>query len=128
KTGVELLKAKYATDDEAVQKIPAGLNAFYQQKYGDVWAKRSNDIQNAGQALLKIYQNNVFPDLKVTWGTYPTNLAPMDAPGCFRCHDDAHATADKKTITQDCSTCHNALATEETSPAIMKTLGLLKTP
>jgi hypothetical protein len=128
KTGVELLKAKYTTDDEAAQKIPAGLNAFYQQKYGDVWAKRSNDVQNAGQALLKIYQSNVFPDLKVTWGTYPNNLGHMDDPGCFRCHDDAHATADKKTITQDCSACHNALATEEASPAIMKTLGLLKTP
>jgi len=77
-----------------------------------------------------IYGSNVFPDLKVTWGTYPNNLGHMDAPGCFRCHDDSHSTSDnkaaagKKTITQDCSTCHEMLATEETSPAILKTLGL----
>ena len=124
KTGVELLKAAYASDDDAAQKIPAGLNAFYQQKYGDVWAKRSNDIQLAGQALLAIYRNNVFPDLKVTWGTYPNNLGHIDDPGCFRCHDGGHSTTDKKTITQDCTTCHQMLATDETNPAVLKTLGL----
>jgi hypothetical protein len=124
KTGVELLKANYASEEEAAQKIPGGLNSFYQQKYGDIWAKRSNDVQLAGQALLAIYRNNVFPDLKVTWGTYPNNLGHMDDPGCFRCHDDAHATADKKTITQDCSTCHQTLATEEAAPSILKTLGI----
>jgi formate-dependent nitrite reductase cytochrome c552 subunit len=124
KTAVELLKANYASEDDAAQKIPAGLNAFYQQKYGDTWAKRSTDIQLAGQALLAIYRSNVFPDLKVTWGTYPNNLGHNDYPGCFRCHDDSHATSDKKTITQDCSSCHEMLATEETAPAVLKTLGL----
>ena len=33
-------------------------------------------------------------------------------------------TSDKKTITQDCSTCHQALAVEETSPDVLKTLGI----
>jgi formate-dependent nitrite reductase cytochrome c552 subunit len=127
KTSVELLKASYTGEDDAVQKIPAGLNGFYQQKYGDIWAKRSNDIQLAGQALVAIYRSNVFPDLKVTWGTYPNNLGHSDDPGCFRCHDDSHATVDKKTITQDCSTCHQMLATDETAPAILKTLGLGET-
>jgi len=124
KTAVELLKAAYSSDDDAAQKIPAGLNAFYQQKYGDVWGKRANDVQLAGQALLGIYRNTVFPDLKVSWDTYPNNLGHTDDPGCFRCHDGGHSTADKKTITQDCSTCHQMLATEETDPAILKTLGL----
>ncbi|HWZ32088.1 MAG TPA: NapC/NirT family cytochrome c [Bryobacteraceae bacterium] len=124
KTGVELLKASYATDDEAAQKIPSGLAAFYQQRYADVAAKRGGEVQSAGGALLAIYRRNVFPDLKVTWGTYPNNLGHMDSPGCFRCHDDSHATAEKKTITQDCSACHQALAVEEASPAILTTLGM----
>ena len=124
KTAVELLKATYASDDEAAQKIPAGLSSFYRQKYADVFAKRSNEVQAAGQALLAIYQSNVFPDLKVTWGTYPNNLGHVDYPGCFRCHDGSHSTADKKTITQDCNTCHQMLAVDETDPAILKTLGL----
>jgi nitrate/TMAO reductase-like tetraheme cytochrome c subunit len=124
KTAVELLKASYTSEDEAALKIPAGLNTFYQQKYSDTWAKSSNDIQLAGQALVTIFRSNVFPDLKVTWGTYPNNLGHTDDPGCFRCHDGSHATADKKTIAQDCTTCHQMLAADEKDPAILKTLGL----
>ena len=124
KTGLELLKATYSANEEAAQKIPAGLAAFYQQKYPDVASKRSGDVQSAGQALTAIYNRNVFPDLKVTWGTYPNNLGHTDDIGCFRCHDDAHPTADKKTISQDCSACHQSVAMEEASPEILKTLGL----
>jgi hypothetical protein len=108
---MDLLKVSYASDDEAAQKIPAGLNAFYQQKYGDVWSKRSNDVQAAANALASIYAHNVFSDLKVTWGTYPNNLGHMDDPGWLP-------------LPQDCSACHNALAMEESNPAVLKTLGL----
>ena len=124
KTAVALLKADYASPDEAAAKIRAGMDAFYQQKYGDVWAKRSNEVELAAKALIEIHNSNVFPDLKVTWGTYPNNLGHNDSPGCFRCHDDGHATPEKKTITQDCGTCHNALAMDEANPAVLKTLGL----
>jgi hypothetical protein len=124
KTAVELLKASYSSDDEATQRIPAGLSVYYQGKYPAVASKRFADIRTVGEALLAIYRHNVFPDLKVTWATYPNNLGHADDPGCFRCHDDCHATPDKKTITQDCNVCHQSLAVEETSPEILKTLGI----
>jgi len=124
KTGIDRIKAEYKTEEEAEQKIPASLASFYRQKYPDVYGKRAADIKAASRALVAIHKRNVFPDLKVTWGTYPNNLGHTDYPGCFRCHDDSHATADKKTITQDCSACHQALAVEETSPEILKTLGV----
>ncbi len=128
KTGMQLIKALYQSDEEAGQKIPADLASFYQQKYPDVASKRALEIQAAGAGLLAAYRGNVFPDLKVTWGTYPNNLGHADDPGCFRCHDESHATADKKTITQDCNTCHQSLAVEETSPEILKTLGVSNEP
>jgi NapC/NirT cytochrome c family, N-terminal region len=124
KEGVELLKAGYATNEEANSKLPAALANFYQQKYPDVYAQRTQDIDQAGQAVLAIYNRNVFPDLKVTWGTYPNNLGHMDFPGCFRCHDGSHTAGDGKTITQDCNSCHEPLAMEEASPEILKTLGI----
>ncbi len=124
KTGVELLKASYSSDEEAAQRIPGGLAAYYRAKYPAVASQHGAGIQTAGRALLAIYRHNVFPDLRVTWGTYPNNLGHTDAPGCFRCHDDSHATSDKKTIPQDCGTCHQALAVEEASPEILKTLGI----
>jgi nitrate/TMAO reductase-like tetraheme cytochrome c subunit len=124
KTGLELLKADYASNDEAAQKIPEGLAAFYRAKFPDVAAKQSARIESAGKGIARIYGENVFPDLKVGWGTYPNFLGHTDSPGCFRCHDDSHLTADKKSITQDCNTCHQSVAVDEQSPEILKTLGI----
>jgi nitrate/TMAO reductase-like tetraheme cytochrome c subunit len=127
KQSVELLKANYPNSDEAAEKIPGSLTTFYTQKYPDVAAQRGPEIQASGRALAAIYQRNVFADLKVTWGTYPNNLGHTDDPGCFRCHDEAHLTADKKTISQDCNSCHQAVAMDEPSPDILKTLELTPT-
>jgi formate-dependent nitrite reductase cytochrome c552 subunit len=124
KEGVELLKSSYATNEEATSNLPAAIANFYQQKYPDVYAHRTQDINQAGQAILAIYNRNVFPDLKVTWGTYPNNLGHTDFPGCFRCHDGSHSTGDGKTIAQDCNSCHEPLAMDEASPEILKTLGI----
>lgn len=119
-----MIKAAYRSNQEAKGKITAGLAAFYEQKYPEAYKKQTADIQAAGQALSAIYNQNVFPELKVTWGTYPNNLGHMDFPGCFRCHDADHTAANKKTIPQDCSVCHQMLAVEEKSPEILKTLGV----
>jgi len=124
KKGVELLKASYASNGEAGRRIPAELAAYYRQAYPKVASEREADVAVAGKMLVRIYDNNVFPDLGVTWGLYPNNLGHDAFPGCFRCHDDEHKAADGKTITQDCGVCHEAVATEESSPEVLKTLGL----
>jgi hypothetical protein len=124
KTAVETLKATYSSDEEAASKIPAAFAAFYAAKYPGLAQSRSAEISNAGKTLAARYARNVFSDLKVSWGTYPDNLGHADGAGCFRCHDESHATPEKKTITQDCNTCHQPIAVEETSPEVLKTLGL----
>ncbi len=125
KKAVELLKAKYSNTAEASNKIPAALAKYYQECYPAVSSQRSGDISKAGTELATIYNRNVAPDLKVTWGTYTNNLGHTDFPGCFRCHDGSHSTIDKKmSITQDCNSCHVPLAVEEAHPQILKTLGL----
>jgi hypothetical protein len=128
KESQELLKANYATSEEAAEKIPADLSTFYLQKFPEAAAQQGPQIQAAGAALNAIYQRNVFADLKVTWGTYANNLGHTDSPGCFRCHDEAHLTADKKTISQDCSLCHQPVAMDEPAPEILKTLELTSAP
>ena len=124
KKAVELLKANYSSNEEASRIIPAELTRFYQDTDPLVPA-RFDDVSNAGNEIAAIYNQNVFPGLGVKWGTYPNNLGHTDFPGCFRCHDGAHSTADQKmTITQDCNTCHEPLAIEEAAPEVLKTLGL----
>jgi len=125
KKAVELLKTKYTSNDEASRTIPEALTRYYQQSNPVMLAQRTQDVDNAGRQIAAIYDRNVFPDLKVTWGTYPNNLGHTDFTGCFRCHDGSHNTADKKaSITQDCNACHEPIAIEETNPAVLKTLGL----
>ena len=122
---VLLLKTKYASNDEASRAIPAALTGYYQRTHPALCSQRAQDIAAAGASIAAIYNRNVFPDLKVTWGTYPNNLGHMDFPGCFRCHDGAHSTPDKKsTITQDCNTCHQPLAMDEPPPGVLKALDL----
>jgi hypothetical protein len=62
----------------------------------------------------------------VTWGTYPNHLGHTDNPGCFRCHDGDHTTQsnEPKAINQDCSTCHEVIASEEASPEALSAIGL----
>jgi hypothetical protein len=125
KKAMELLGTNYAGNEEAGRRIPATLAQFYRERYPEISLQRSSEISSAGSAIAEIYNRNVFPDLKVTWATYPNNLGHTDFPGCFRCHDGSHSTADaKSTITQDCNTCHEPLAVEEANPEILKTIGL----
>jgi len=125
KKAKELLKINYASNKDAATDIPVRLTGFYRDKYPAISSERCDDIKTAGTEIAEIYNRNVFPDLKVTWGTYPNNLGHTDFPGCFRCHDGSHSTSDRKTtITQDCNTCHEPLAVDEASPGVLKTLGL----
>lgn len=124
KQGVQLLQATYVSQAEAGQKIVAGLDNFYRTQYPQVWTSQRAQIDAAAQRLVQIYDRNVFPNMKVTWGTYPNNIGHMAYPGCFRCHDGNHTSKDGKTLSNDCSLCHNILATDETNPTVLNDLQL----
>ena len=128
KKSVEILRAPYPSNEAASSAIPAALERFYRETYPQVFAKRSADIARSARAVTAIYNRNVFPDMKVTWGVYPNNLGHTDFPGCFRCHDDQHKDKDGKTVTQDCSACHQILAMDEPAPKILVDLGLEPAP
>lgn len=124
KEGMALIQASYATEDEARAKIPAQLEAFYKSEHPDIAASQAAQIKTAGQALVTLYSQNVFPFMKVTWGTHPNNIGHMDYPGCFRCHDGDHAAKSGATINNDCSTCHNVLAVDEANPKLLNEIGI----
>ncbi len=124
KQGLQLIQASYASQAEAGQKIVAGLDDFYRAQYPQVWAAQRPLVDAAGKRLVAIYDRNVFPDMKVTWGTYPNNIGHMAYPGCFRCHDGNHVAKDGKALSNDCSLCHNLLAVDETHPQVLNDLSL----
>jgi nitrate/TMAO reductase-like tetraheme cytochrome c subunit len=124
KKAVELLKADYPDRETAQKKIVEGVTSYYRSTYPDIYnTKRALVEQSAGN-VAEIYMRNIFPDMKVTWGVHPNNLGHNDFPGCFRCHDGSHASADGQTISNDCSACHNLLAVQEENPKVLTDLGM----
>jgi hypothetical protein len=118
-----LIKAEYPDRDRAAAAIDQGLTNFYRTKYPDVYRSSRTELQLAIEGTQQVYARNVFPAMKVGWGTYANNLGHQDFPGCFRCHDGNHQSADGRVISQDCDSCHNVLAMEETNPKILQDLG-----
>ena len=123
KQSIALLKTVYGSREQAAERLPAAFEAFYRNSYPDTYAQHSDALRRSANAVLGIYNRNIFPAMKVTWGSYPNNLGHTDFPGCFRCHDEAHASASGQKITQDCSACHSLLAVDETSPKVLTDLG-----
>ena len=103
--GVRLLKASHATADEAVRTIDNELKTFY----ASVASGPDDTVADAVTSLQNIYRRSVFPNMKVTFGTYPDNLGHMTSSGCFRCHDDSHKASDGTTISADCEYCHRQI-------------------
>jgi len=120
--GLRLLRADYADREAARAGLRDGLREFYAASFPELAATRAADVDAASEALFEGWSANVFPGMKVTWGTYPNHIGHEQTPGCFRCHDDLHSTAAGATISQDCETCHSLLAMEEVDPEILRTL------
>jgi hypothetical protein len=119
---VRALREDYDSHEAARKGIAGALRAFYSESYPDT-ASRSRDALGAAIEILgDIYAENVFPGMNVTWGTYPNHIGHTHYTGCFRCHNDEHATVEGEVISQDCSTCHTLLAMEEENPEVLEML------
>jgi nitrate/TMAO reductase-like tetraheme cytochrome c subunit len=124
KKSVELLKADYPDRDIAQKQIVEGIENYYRTSYPGVYTSKRALIEQSAENVAKIYLRNIFPDMKMTWGVHPNNLGHNDFPGCFRCHDGSHTSADGRTISNDCTACHNLVAVQEENPKLLADLGL----
>jgi hypothetical protein len=124
KKAVELLKVNYPDRETAQKQIEEGITNYYKTTYPEIFNGKRALVEQAADNVAKIYLRNIFPEMKVTWGVHPNNLGHNDFPGCFRCHDGSHTSADGQTISNDCTACHNLLAVQEENPKILSNLGL----
>lgn len=100
---VYALTRKYTNETQAVQSIATHLAGQYPNE---------PRIKPVIDAVQEIYRNNFFPEMNASWDKYPNNIGHKDWPGCFRCHDGKHLTADgqRSIKASDCNTCHTILA------------------
>jgi hypothetical protein len=100
---VQALKTAYPSQDAALIEIERAMRAALQPRLDD---KSADAMRQAIAVTQGIYRTNIFPAMKVGWGTYNNQIGHMTTAGCFRCHDDSHKTKDGRVLGQDCESCH----------------------
>jgi len=115
---VTVLTGTYTTTDTAMQGIASRLQDFYEKKYPDVAKAKQLEIRNAVAEVQAIFKRTTFPEMKLNWQTHSNSLGHFYYPGCFRCHDGQHVSADGRVISRDCNQCHTLMSeTEGTATA-----------
>ena len=97
------LTRPYTNETQALR----GIATFLSERYPN-----EPRVKPAIDVVQDLYANNFFPEMKADWKRYPDNLGHKDWPGCFRCHDGKHKSADGKRAIKanDCNACHTILA------------------
>jgi nitrate/TMAO reductase-like tetraheme cytochrome c subunit len=105
KQAIVALTSATETQEEGLRKVDDLLRKSYPNR-------PDSDLKPTIAAVQAIYRQNFFPQMKADWRTHPNNIGHKDWPGCFRCHDALHKTADgnKKLGASDCNSCHIILA------------------
>ena len=116
---LEVLTKNYPTKPEALANIASALRGFYSSKYPQLYSSQRASVDAAVAEVQTIYAANFFPYMKVDWRTHPNNIGHLYFPGCFRCHDGQHASADGKVIPNGCNSCHSVLEEAESGVPVM---------
>jgi nitrate/TMAO reductase-like tetraheme cytochrome c subunit len=130
KVGASLLARCDAPRDEA--------EAFFRRELGESYRREHPEVRLAGleldasaKALTELYRLNVYPALKLGFGSHRNDLGhggSQGVGGCFRCHDTQHeaklADGTTKTLGQDCDSCHERIAMGENPAKLDDTLQL----
>jgi nitrate/TMAO reductase-like tetraheme cytochrome c subunit len=122
-TSLSALTNTYKTTDEAMQGIATEVRKFYSTKYPELERTKEFEIRSAVAELQRIYRSTTFPEMKLDWKTHNNNIGHFYFPGCFRCHDGQHVSAEGAAISKDCNTCHTVLSQKEGAVASSATEG-----
>jgi nitrate/TMAO reductase-like tetraheme cytochrome c subunit len=128
KVTVEALSATYDSTPQAMEGIATYINRFYQTEHAQLFAERRPAIMAAVEESQRIFRSNMFPEMKVDWRTHPDNIGHFIYPGCFRCHNGEHESAEGELIRNECGICHTTLAQTEAGQAVALTDGMFEHP
>jgi hypothetical protein len=104
-----LLSATYSGQEEALAAVDLWA-AQYQATYPDAAATYATEVEQATELAGELLTRLVFEEPGVTWQSFPDNGGHgghKDFPGCFRCHDGKHLSAEGESIRLHCNICHS---------------------
>ena len=120
---VAALSKTYATKEDGERGVTNALASYYEREHPEIWQKRKADIDRLILVAKEIYQRNFFPEMNVSWRTYPDNIGHKIFPGCFRCHDGLHKDDKGVAISNACGTCHEFLHAGD-NPSVASVVGI----
>ena len=115
---VRLMKSSYASQDQALVAIERELRGVYAAHAQGI---DERSVTRAVAALQGVYRRHAFPEMNVTWGSYPDNRGHITSTGCFRCHDGSHADKSGAVISADCESCHKQIVAPADAAVATKT-------
>jgi hypothetical protein len=103
----QLLEQQYPDTQTALETIADVMEA---KNEGWMQGPRGTELVNRNiEWLQTVYMRNFFPEQGVDWRQYPDHRGHFEFPGCYRCHDEEHRSADGEVISNDCELCHEFL-------------------
>lgn len=112
----------YSNTREAHEGIAAQMRQWYSVNLPELGEKKRTLLDQAVRGTQQAYSENIFPDMKVRWDTYPDFIGHQHNSGCFRCHDDSFVSSEGTTISHDCNLCHLILAKDVPVDEVMDTI------
>lgn len=114
---LRIVQLPFETTDAARAGIRSELHRFYDS------STTAPRVDLTADALIVLFERNVFPSMKVGWNTYPTfDDHEDDQSGCFRCHTSELEPVGGSRISGRCELCHVTVAEKEENPEILDSL------
>lgn len=104
-----ILHQEYDTQEQADSAISAGIYQYYNENHPEIAKSQKADIDRAIAGIKEGFSKNIFPEMKASWSVYPDQIGHMEYNGCFRCHNDRHASESGEIISKDCNLCHTIM-------------------
>lgn len=109
KVAMDIFVDPFDHTDTALMVIRSSILDFYKEELPEVYETRMDDINQAIEGIIMGFNQNIFPEMQVSWDAYVDHIGHKTYNGCFRCHDDNHISTSGEIIRKDCNICHTII-------------------
>lgn len=103
---MRLLSHDYTTREQADQLAEATREA-YSEEYPLFFTEHREAIDRSEAVMKELLYRIKFSHPKVSWRSFPDHSSHNHFPGCFRCHDGKHLSAEGDSVRLHCNICHD---------------------
>lgn len=103
---MRLLSYDYATREQA-DKLAEATREAYRQDYPMFFATHREAVARSEKVMKELLYRIKFRHPEISWRSFPDHSSHKNFPGCFRCHDGKHFSAEGDSVRLHCNICHD---------------------